>query len=468
MESKNVDDIKVDIKDALTCFICTSKVLDPLMCPTCKKLVCSKCIKKWFEQNHDKCPFCLTQTSFENMISLPFMNDLSVYFIKEIENKKNEEKINKINMKDMNKIIDEDEDIISNSNSNSQININNINNENKNISKIQIISNKLEFERESRINNENNFKQFSNFKRGEQCPKHIGEIIEYYCLNCNTKHCSKCLMIISKESKIHETHKIITIEQKNKYNLEEIKEDINDLSNVVNDLSEFKDIIDMDKKIIEKKEEFVKKVIDEFKEYFSKISGQKKDRLKIKEDLIQNQLDRINNIRISYIESLNDFVERDDEYALKEYQQKIKDFKDTSDYQYPNNFNISFNPNLNFYETDYIDIDINEYDENIGELYFNIEGIEKQLHFKLNGEAIDEVLVNLQIESDNLGDEKDRYYGLILFKNKNKATYLFLDEKMVHNEILILGRTIVRNGLKSIVDDENKCHVKFILAYFTV
>ena len=470
MESKNVDDMKVEIKDTLTCFICTAKVLDPLMCPKCKKLVCTNCIKKWFEQDHDKCPFCQTQSSFENMISLPFMNDLSEYFIKEIDNKKNEK--NKINMKDLNKIIDDDEEIISISNSQNSLNnfsdINNINDDKKNLSKTQIISNKIEFDGESNINNENNFIQYSNIKRGELCPNHKGEIIEYYCLNCNTKHCSKCLMIINKESKIHEGHKIITIEQKNKYNLDEIKEDINNLSNVANEISKYKDTIDMDSKIIEKREEFVKKVIDEFKEYYIKKSGNKRDRLDIKAHLIQNQLDRINNIRNNYTESLNNFVERDDENGFKEYQQKIKDFKDTNDYQYPNNFNLTFNPNLKFYETDYIDIDINEYDENIGEIYFNVEGIEKQLHFKLNGEAIDEVLVNLQIESDKLGDEKDRYFGLLLFQKNNKATYLFLDEKMVHNEILILGRTIVKSGLKSIVDDQNKCHFKLILAIFSV
>ena len=469
MESKNIDNMKIEIKDTLTCFICTAKVLDPVMCPKCKKLVCTKCIKKWFEQNHNKCPFCQTQLSFEDMISLPFLNDLSEYFIKEIDNKKKEEKINKMNMKDINKIIDDEEDINSNSNSQNNININNINNDDKkNLSKTQIISNKIELDGESSISNENNFIQYSNIKRGERCPKHMGEVIEYYCLNCNTKHCSKCLMIISKESKIHEGHRIITIEQKNKYNLDEIKEEINNLSNVVNEISEYKEIIEMDGKIIEKKEEFVKKVIDEFKDYYAKKSGEKKDILDKKSNLIQNQLDRINNIRNSYTESLNNFVERDDENGFKEYQQKIKNYKDTNDYQYPNNFDISFNPNLKFYETDYIDIDINEYDENIGEMYFNIEGIEKQLHFKLNGEAIDEVLVNLQIESDKLGDDKDRYFGLILFKKNNKATYLFLDEKMVHNEILILGRTIVRSGLKSIVDDQNKCHFKLILAIFSV
>ena len=73
---------KVEIKDALTCFICTAKVLDPMMCPQCKKLVCANCIKKWFiEQQHEKCPYCQVPSSFDKMINLPFMNQLSEYFL---------------------------------------------------------------------------------------------------------------------------------------------------------------------------------------------------------------------------------------------------------------------------------------------------------------------------------------------------------------------------------------------------
>ena len=85
-EEKENENRKMEIKDALTCFICTAKILDPMMCPQCKKLVCTKCIKRWFvDQQHQKCPFCQVQCSFNQMIALPFMNQLSEYFIKEID-----------------------------------------------------------------------------------------------------------------------------------------------------------------------------------------------------------------------------------------------------------------------------------------------------------------------------------------------------------------------------------------------
>ena len=67
-----------------------------------------------------------------------------------------------------------------------------------------------------------------------------------------------------------------------------------------------------------------------------------------------------------------------------------------------------------------------------------------------------------------MGEEKDRYFALVLFKKNNINQYLFLEEKMILNEILILGKTVLRNGLKSIVDEQNKCLVKLIIAIFSV
>ena len=38
-ESQKIENTEEEIKDALTCFICTAKVMDPLMCHQCKKMV---------------------------------------------------------------------------------------------------------------------------------------------------------------------------------------------------------------------------------------------------------------------------------------------------------------------------------------------------------------------------------------------------------------------------------------------
>ena len=462
MDSQKLNDVKADIKDALTCFICTAKILDPVMCPQCKRLVCSKCIHRWFEENQNNhCPYCQADITYQQMIPLPFMNQLSEFFIKEIDNNKNE---NKNNSENINRIIDEEED---------EDNMNYINS-NAQLSKTHYFPNKFKV-LENKNYDENNLNSINNsvkFKmdknKGEMCPKHNDSIIEYYCLNCNTNHCSKCLLFFREESKIHLGHKIIPIEKKNKFNIDEIREKIENLSSVVDKIKEYKDNIDIDNKIIEKKETFVKGVLEEFLQFYSKIFDKKKISLDVKNQSIKNQMERINNIRMSYQESITNFVEREDENGFKEYCQRLNDFKDLEKYKYENDYDINLNPGFKFYETDFMDIDINEYEETIGEIFFQIDGLDKQLHFKLNGEGSDEIYLNLLIELKNPSDDKERFYGLLLLKKDNEINSISLDETMNHDKILILGKTIIKNGLRTIVDNNNKCHMKLVLAHFFV
>ena len=453
----NIDNDKNEIKDTLTCFICTLKISEPLMCPYCKKLVCKKCIKKWFDDNHNNCPFCKVHSSLETMISLPFMEQFSLFFMNDI-NKRNEEeeKKKKNNLEDINKIIDEDEDenFKNNNNNNDDDDDFNIFKDNKKDKKNNI--------------NKNNINKLSNKEKGEMCPKHQNDVIEYYCLNCDTKHCSKCFLFFNEESKIHKDHKIISIEQKNKFNLDDLKEDINNLLKTIDKLKEYKTNIEMERKIIDKKEEFTKKVTDELKDFFNKKSMDKKCGLDKKNQIIKKQLDLLYKIKNNYIESFNNFIEREDQNGFKEYHQTIKNLKDINKYKYSYDLNRDFHPELQFFETDFIDVDINQYEEILGEIYFNIDGINKQLHFKLSGQAIDEVFINLQIEL-NLGEQKELYYGYLLFNNKKNIIGLNLDQKMVvENKILIIGNTIIKNSLSKILYEENKCKVKLILAHFSI
>ena len=167
------------------------------------------------------------------------------------------------------------------------------------------------------------------------------------------------------------------------------------------------------------------------------------------------------------------FVETDDENGFKEYKKKLLSYKDVKKYEYWNNNNIFCKPVLNFYETDFIDIEVNEYNETIGETIINIEGLNRELHLKLNGETEDEVLINILINLNAFGDEndkndKDKYQGYLLIINNNNIITVSLDEKMIHNDTLILGRTIIKSGLKTIVNQENKIHFKLILSHFNL
>ena len=435
----NVENMKIEIKDSLTCFICAAKVKDTMMCIKCKKLACSQCIKKWFETGHNICPFCKTESNINLMISLPFVNYLSDFFIKEIDNEdKNKNNNNYNNYNNFNIINDND-------------------NDNENIlSKTQIINNKIRLD-------QNDMKK----KKGEICEKHVGKLIEYYCLNCNTKHCVKCLMINNEESKNHLGHKIISIEQKNKYNIDEVNNEINNLPNVIQEIEGFKMNIKLENKIIEKKEEFTATIIEIFIKYLGKKNETKKHELNMKNKLMKNQLEKINIVENSYLEAMSNFVEREDVNGCEEYYNKIKSFGDVNNFQHQNNFDIYLKPNLKFYETNFIQIDINEYNETLGEAYFNIEGFNNQLNLKFSGEAINEVLINLLIYLENFRKDKEGYYASLIIINKDKVILLPLNEKMIHNGILILGRTIAKNKLNTIVDQYNKCNVKLVIGYMS-
>jgi hypothetical protein len=273
---------------------------------------------------------------------------------------------------------------------------------------------------------------------------------------------------MSKESKLHQGHKIIDIEKKNKYDLDSIYKEINSLSDITKELSQYKINTEIEEKILEKKEDFYKKTIEEFQQSISSKTMKKTNKLNSDKQNIESRVNQIEGVKNNHKEALINFVERDDELGLEEYYDKIKQFKDTDKYVHNDAYEIYMNPSLKFFETDFMEVDIKDYDENIGdiigELNFNLEGINDQLHLKFNQDAIDEILINLQINLDNLDEDAVTYSCYLILKNKNCITSANLNERMVHNGILILGKTIIKNSLKNIVDAEHKCHVKLILA----
>ena len=319
------------------------------MCLKCKQLACSQCVKKWFQAGHNTCLSCKRESSLESMNSLPFFNYLLDYYVKKIENKvKDKNNFNYINNYNDN---------------NNDFNIIN-DDDNDNLSKTQIINNRFNIDE-----NGMRKKEWSEIKiKEERCEKHPDEIFEYYCINCNSKYCSKCLMINNEESKIHYGHKIISLEQKNKFKIEELKYEIDNLPNVINEIKEYKNNVELENKILEKKEEFIYKVINNFRNLISRKYERKKQALEEKNKLITNQIENINKVRNSYIDAINNFAEREDVNGFKEYFNKIKKFKDINKYKHKSTFDIYLKPNLKFYETDFTQMDINEYNEAIGEI----------------------------------------------------------------------------------------------------
>ena len=409
------------IKDPLTCFICVEKVKDPMMCPQCKRLFCTECIKKWFlVRQHQKCPYCQVTISFNQMINLPFMNELTEYFIKKLEK---EYMADKTYIEPKSKYI----------------NINQIIDENGK-------DNKLDFLLEH--------------KKKALCPKHDKEIREYYCVNCNTEHCSRCLLIFSEESKLHLGHKMVEIERKNKYNLDSINIDIKSLSNIIKDLNQYKINDELDSKFMERLEDFYKKVVDEFQK---KIETKYKSlKLNLNNKNMKSSLKQIKGIISNNKDTIIHFVEKDDGIGLKEYHKQIKD--------YYKQFEIFIKPSLKFFETNFNIIEIKKSDnyngEIIGELKIGIEGIDKPIELQFNQKVINEILINIKINLGDSDEEKIDYICLLILKNENSITSVILNEKYKHNGILILEKTVLKNSLKNILDDNNHCNAKLILAEF--
>ena len=78
------------IRDKLVCYLCFGKIKKARLCLNCKKLACEDCVKNMLLK-HAKCLNCKQPASLENIVLLPFMDDLTSFFIN-IENNQIKEK----------------------------------------------------------------------------------------------------------------------------------------------------------------------------------------------------------------------------------------------------------------------------------------------------------------------------------------------------------------------------------------
>ena len=163
------------VKDHFRCYICYNQIKRPRMCNSCKKLACEECLKGWLATK-DKCAFCRNKMKFDDTISIPILDDMSGFFLNEVEKEP-------------------------------------INNESINISL-----------------NDKSLNE-SNIDRNKEniCIEH-DNIFEYFCVNCNKKYCAKCLSIIGEARKIHENHAIIELSAMNN----------NDIRESINEFNKFK------------------------------------------------------------------------------------------------------------------------------------------------------------------------------------------------------------------------------------
>ena len=193
------------IRDKLVCYLCFGKIKKARLCLNCKKIACENCVKNMLSK-HAKCLNCKKPASLESIVLLPFMDDLTSFFIN-IENNqsKEKEKEKERDNKQKNFIIDEDDD-------NGNIINNNFNHRNN-----------INIEKEEKIKT--------------KCKYHPGKIVEYYCFQCKEYLCSKCLLFFNKNVlEKHKDHTILPVVDFKKYNIKEAIDEYNKLNKSKNDI----------------------------------------------------------------------------------------------------------------------------------------------------------------------------------------------------------------------------------------
>ena len=174
-EQKREMEVENDIRDKLKCYICLSKVNKPKMCKFCKRLSCSDCINSWLNQ-HNYCGICKKKVTHDDLILVPFVDDMSTYFINNIENhpKHQLDKIDKSQKKPKSQKL-------------------------KKVSK----NNKDDLLNEIEEKDDHNLCQIHQSK------------FEYYCIQCDNYYCSNCLVFFGQEVKKHRDHLILQIDKMN-------------------------------------------------------------------------------------------------------------------------------------------------------------------------------------------------------------------------------------------------------------
>ena len=212
-EIKKEQELEEQIRDSLKCYICLSKVTKPKMCNFCKRICCEVCINKWLE-NHSFCGICKRHITAQDMITLPFLDDMSQFFINNIDNQHKKNMINnKQQSKDKNK------------------NVKPLNNINNNMNNITEVSEGTEFTP----------------RNDSICQQH-GNKIDYYCVQCNKYFCSQCLIFFGTEKDKHKDHLIVKTSKLNDLGVNRAINEYKKLSETKNSINDLVGLCNLNKK----------------------------------------------------------------------------------------------------------------------------------------------------------------------------------------------------------------------------
>ena len=316
-EKEKENQLEDEIRDHLKCYICLGKVFRPKMCKYCKKICCSACIDQWL-QDHSFCGICKHQVTTQDMISLPFLDDMSTFFINNIDNqkKKNVDKYKTSLLKVGEKANAGQKNNIRN-NVNNLPQINYMNNHNININIGNIDNNSSNIEGDNEIDEAEEKELDENI-----CQEH-GEHIGYYCIQCNKYYCSKCLVFFGEETQKHKNHFIVEASKIDDLGVTQAIKEYKNLGETKNKLNDIIGKINMIKKEKEIKKYEIINIIDFIREY-NKIKMN--EEIKKYQDTItymRNQKQNLENINFSLSNELSSILNQNDMNKAQEIYNKI-------------------------------------------------------------------------------------------------------------------------------------------------
>lgn len=378
-------EVENEIRDKLKCYICLSKVNKPKMCKFCKRLCCSGCINSWLKQ-HDYCGICKKKVTFDDLILVPFVDDMSTYFINNIENHP------KYQLGKADKI--------------------------KNKNKTQILSSNKNNKKNGKEEKEENPKQ-------NICETH-GNKVDYYCVQCSKYFCSNCLVFFGQEVQKHKNHLILQVSQMNDLGIMEAVNQYKQLPETKNILEHFIGLCNL-----KLKENHIKKCefednINIIKNLYLKHLDDTTQDLQVILNSLKNQKERIDNSIGSIPNGFNNIVNSNDHAQGEIMSQELKklnkidknienDIKDKSK-MHPRLF-------VENYETNFIDINIpysGQYNEGAEIFNKNINIIPQnkcQLVLKYLQHHV-YISLSIDINLPLNSPEYPRFYSYIIIRNK--------------------------------------------------
>lgn len=415
---KKENEEKNKIRNKLQCFICFGKVKNATMCPKCKGIACEDCVKKMLSK-YSICSKCRERVQLKDMIKLPFMNDLTNFFIHNVENKKR--------------------------NGNNEID-NNINNEPK--------------------SNNSNYKALI---KVEECKYHPNKNTEYFCLNCYEYLCPECLVFFNKDNVArHSNHIILSNEEINEYDLKKILDEFKILKSKYNKLYMDNNHYRINIKEIEISKKRMNDIIDSIKEKLKEKYKKKENDLKYLMNILKSKNNDIEISMKTFKKDIEKIIEINNGEKTKSFLNNLKKLNNIpcNRKEIEQKGILQKNILCQTYESNDIDFKIPNGTYCEGLEIFNREiTIIPNMKCKLNSQLISNSIVFtliIQINDELYEKIKPQFYGHFIIFSKTVCEYAILNDYYNKGEE-ILSVIFEFSKMKVLLDENYKCKLKFFI-----